>query len=246
MFVKSSFLKGLTFVTAVLFFISGKVSADYRYYVWTYQFITMMPGHAELEFYTRMDHKDAAKPETASWKRQIEIESGLTERWDFSFYLVDSYKSTDARSKFDEVKIRTRYKLANKDSWIIDPLFYLEYKIQTDRSYPDRWETKLILAKDVDRFNFSINIIPEEYYKSGTKEKDWKVEYASGASYSPFVKDVVRFGIEAKGDLKEDKHLLGPTISFRGKTIWTAAGVVFGLNDKSDDYQFQTIIGLLF
>ena len=218
---------------------------DYRHYAWTYQFMTMLPGEAELEFYNRMDQSDLSKPETVKWKRQTEIEVGLTNRWDISLYLVDSYKPTDAKTKFEETKLRTRYKLADKDQFFVDPLLYLEYKIQADRTYPDKWETKLILAKDIGNFNVAANVIPEEYYKTGTKEKDWKVEYAGGISY-PVVSDIFRIGTEIKGDLKDDKHSLGHTISFKGRRIWTAVGSVFGLNDKSDDLQVQAIVGILF
>jgi hypothetical protein len=221
------------------------VFADYRYYAWTYQFMTMLPGRTELEFYTRMDQSDLSKPETAKWKRQLEIETGITYRWDFSFYLVDSYKVTDSKTKFDEIKLRTRYKLAQKDQFIVDPILYIEYKIQADRSYPDKWETKLILAKDVGKLNTALNVIPEEYYKTGTKEKDWKVEYAYGISY-PVVSETFRLGVEVKGDLKDDKHSIGPTVSFKGKNIWAAIGTVFGLNEKTDDMQVQAIIGILF
>jgi len=142
-----------------------KSFADFRYYAWTYQFITMLPGETELEFYTNLSQSDLSKPDTAKWKRQLEIETGLTKRWDFSIYFVESYKATDGKTKFDEVKLRTRYKLLEKGKFFVDPLLYVEYKIQTDRSYPDKWETKLILAKDIGRLNVAVNIIPEEYYK---------------------------------------------------------------------------------
>ena len=236
---------------AVLFlmFLVGSsrvLSADFRYYAWTYQFITMLPGETELEFYTTLALPQSSKPETAIWKRQIEIETGLTPRWDFSFYLVDSYKASDGKTKFDEIKIRTRYKLAGKDTFIVDPLLYVEYKIQTDRTYPDKWETKLILAKDIDRkLNVSLNIIPEEYYKTGTKEKDWKVEYAGGVSYA-LIGESLRLGAEVKGDLKDDKHAAGPTVSFRGKSLWAAVGSLAGLNNATNDLQFQSIIGIMF
>lgn len=236
------------FVFIVGFLIWGMGSlvwGDYRHYAWTYQFMTMLPGEAELEFYNRMDQLDLSKPETVKWKRQTEIEVGLTNRWDISLYLVDSYKPIDAKTKFEETKLRTRYKLADKDQFFVDPLLYLEYKIQADRSYPDKWETKLILAKDISDLNIALNVIPEEYYKTGTKEKDWKVEYAAGISYL-VVSDIFRIGTEIKGDLKDDKHSLGPTISFKGKRIWTAISPVFGLNEKSDDLQVQAIVGVLF
>jgi hypothetical protein len=222
-----------------------KSFADFRYYAWTYQFITMLPGETELEFYTNLSQSDLSKPDTAKWKRQLEIETGLTKRWDFSIYFVESYKATDGKTKFDEVKLRTRYKLLDKGKFFVDPLLYVEYKIQTDRSYPDKWETKLILAKDIGRLNVAVNIIPEEYYKSGTKEKDWKVKYACGISYSVFNNDLFRVGIESKGDLKDDKHAFGPTISLKGKKIWSAIGTLFKLNNKTDDLQMQMILGIL-
>lgn len=76
------------------------------------------------------------------------IETGINSRCDFSFYLVDSYRS-GLSSKFEEIKLRTRCKIALKDEFFIDPILYVEYKIQTDRSYPDKWVSKLILAKDI-------------------------------------------------------------------------------------------------
>lgn len=236
----------LSMLFGLMLGIASFVFADYRYYAWTYQFMTMLPERTELEFYTRIEQSDLSKPDTAKWKRQFEIETGLTGRWDFSFYLVDSYKVTDGKTKFDEIKLRTRFKLVSeKGEFIVDPLLYVEYKIQTDRSYPDKWETKLILAKDIGNLNIALNVIPEEYYKTDTKEKGWKVEYACGTSY-PVISDTFRIGAEIKGDLKDNKHSLGPTISFKGKGIWSAIGTVFGLNEKSDDLQTQLIVGILF
>ncbi len=221
------------------------IYADYRYYAWTYQFMTMIPGQAELELYTRFDQKDFSISSTGKWKRQIEVEMGLTKNWDFSFYLVDGYNPSDGKTKFEEVKLRTRYKILEKDTFFIDPLVYIEYKIQADRSYPDKWEFKLIFAKDFENFNIALNIIPKEYYKSGTKEKDWKLEYSTGISYA-IISDAIRLGIETKGDFKEEKYYLGPTFAAKGKNVWSAVGIMFGLNDKSDNFQTQIILGMLF
>ncbi|MFQ3675037.1 MAG: hypothetical protein SNJ64_00660 [Endomicrobiia bacterium] len=238
--------KTLTLYISLLVFLLWKnfIIADYRYYAWTYQFITMFPGETELEFYTRIDQNDISNPNTVKWKRQVEIETGLTKSWDLSFYLVDSYKPTDGKTKFDEIKIRTRYKLTEKDRFFVDTLAYIEHKIQVDRNYPDKWETKLILAKDIRDLNLSINIIPEEYYQTGTKNKLWKVKYAFGTSYP--LNDIFRFGIESTGDLKYNNYMLGPAISFKGKRIWSAIGVLYGLNKESDDLQTQAIIGIVF
>lgn len=244
-------VKKLLLIVVVFFVLAGLgifsiCHADMRYYAWTYQFITMPPGEVEIEFYNTMYQPDMNQPEGANWKRQIEVEAGLTERWDISFYLVDSYQASKGKTKFSELKLRTRYKLVSeKGKFIVDPLLYLEYKIQTDRTYPDKWETKLILAKDIGDLNIAVNIIPEETYKKGSKEKEWKTEYAFGMSY-PVVVDLFRIGIDSKGDLTNNKHMLGPVISFEGKRIWTAISPIFGLNKKSDDLRVQMIAGIVF
>lgn len=46
--------------------------ADYRYYTWTYQYMTMLPGRTKIELYTQIDQSDIFNSNTVKWKRQIE------------------------------------------------------------------------------------------------------------------------------------------------------------------------------
>ena len=241
------------FVVAAVVFLSllspAESRGDSRYYAWTYQFVTMPPGESELEFYNTLTQPDLNSPGAAAWKRQVEIEAGLTERWDISLYITDSFKTGSVPAAgivFSELKFRTRYKLVpEKNKYFIDPLIYLEYKFQADRTYPGKWEARIVLAKDIGDLNLSLNIIPEESYRSGTKNKYWKTEYAFGASY-PVAGDILRIGAEAKGDLTGNKHSAGPVISIEGKNIWLALSPIFGINTAADDLNVQAVIGLVF
>jgi len=217
------------------------VYADYRYYAWTYQFITMLPEEVELEFYTSFAQEDLSKSDTVKWKRQLEVETGLTKNWDFSLYFLESYKPADGKTKFDEIKLRTRYKLVEKDKFFIDPLIYLEYKIKTDRRQYDKWETKLILAKDINKLNIALNIISES---EARKKAEIELGYVFGISYG-LVRDSFRLGIESKGNLEEEKYMIGPSLSLKGKKIWSSVGTLFKLNKNADDFQLQWIIGIL-
>ncbi|MCP4481623.1 MAG: hypothetical protein GY817_02205 [bacterium] len=236
-------MKNLILVSLFLLVLTGISYADYRYYAWTYQFDTMIAGETEIEFYTTLKQSDRNDDTTAKWARQIEIETGLTDRWDISMYLADKYSEKNAKTKFSEVKFRTRYKLTSmKDMFFFDPLIYIEYRIQADRSYPDKWETKLVLAKDIDKLNIALNFIPEETYKEDSKEKKWKYEYAAGVSYA--VVPRFRFGVESKGDLSNGKYMIGPAFSFANNSLWMSISPIYGVNRKSDDIRIQAIVGI--
>jgi len=233
----------LTLVGMFILVMGTVCNADYRYYAWTYQFDTMVKGETELEFYINMQQSDKNDPKTAKWKRQIEIETGLTDRWDISIYFVDTYSEENAAAKFSEFKVRTRYKLTPRpDMFIVDPLIYIEYKIQADQSFPNRWETKLVLAKDINKFNFAFNFIPEETLKKGTKSKEWKYEYAAGISYA--LLKGFRVGVESKGDFTNDKYLVGPSISIANNSVWLTISPIYGVNRRSDDIRVQAIVGI--
>lgn len=237
-------MKKILLLLALMSGVSHTAVADYRYYAWTYQFMTMLPGRVEAEIYNRFKQPDASDSSTGSWKRQYEIETGITPGWDVSLYHVESYSSNDTTVKADEIKLRTRFKLARKDAFIVDPAIYVEYKVQSDRTFPDTWETKLILAKDMGKLNIAINLTPEESYYSGTREKYWKTEYAAGASY-PLYGAIARMGIELTGDITNSEHSVGPVLSFKGQSLWSSIGPQFGLNGNSDTVKIQWIVGIL-
>lgn len=230
-------------VFAVMMLATG-VFADYKYYTWTTQYITMFPGGIELEFYSRYDEPVKGDVAGGKWRRQMEIEAGITDRWDASLYFVERQRA--GTLKFDEMKLRTRYKLMEEGGFIADPMVYAAYKLQTDRSYPDKWEFKFILARDVGDLNMAVNYIFEESYLPGRKVKEWKHMYAAGTSYPlVFIGRELRLGVEFAGDLNSGAHYAGPSIAYKEEQFWFTVSPVFGLTERSDYIRVQGVIGLL-
>lgn len=224
--------------------LAGSAHADRRTYVWTYEYMTMPRGAAELEYYLTLkapDIDDFSAKNT--WEHQLEFEYGITDHWDVAIYQRWQHTNTDADDKFEYTgtKLRTRYRFAEKGVYPVDLLAYLEYK-RPDGSEPsDELEAKLILAKDFGKVNVAYNQIIEQGLRHGGKAEH---EYASGVSYE--FDPTWKIGLESTGNYSEDTFYLGPTLSFARKRFWLTAGVLGGLNDRSDDLRARLIFGIPF
>lgn len=220
--------------------LSGGLSyADQRSYVWTYEYMTMAPGEAELEFYNTLEQPSAANLAVSAWKPWMELEYGLTERWDISLYQQFKQTNTGAATTtafaYDGYKIRTRYRFGERGQFFADPLLYLEYIGKNDLNQSPQVEAKLILAKNVSRLNFAYNQIYKWSLNNGAAEN----EYAAGVNLE--LNPAVRLGIESKGNYTSGKYYLGPTLSLTTQRFWITFGMVRGLNDKSDFQQARLL-----
>lgn len=217
--------------------------ADRRSYVWTYEYMTMPKGMTEIEYYLTTIVPDTHKSNVNTWKHWLELEYGITNHWDIAMYqqFKQSNKSNGADFEYDGFKIRTRYRIGKKDQFPLDSLLYLEYIRDDDFSKPDALEGKIILAKDVDKFNFAYNQILKQELESGGETEH---EYAFGANYK--ICPTFKLGLESKGNYTKEKYYLGPVVSLSAKRFWASFGAVFGLNDRSDDIQTRAIIGVPF
>lgn len=233
------------FGASLFFSVTSEAYADRRSYVWTYEYMTMPKGMWELETYVTTEVPNMGKSNVNTIKPQLELEYGITDSWDVSMYQLWEFKNkrNENDSEYKGFKLRTRYKIGEKGEFLIDPLLYFEYIRDDDFSKPNVGEVKLVLAKDVGDFNLSYNQIVKR-----NLEREGKTghEYAAGVSYAltPFL----RVGIESKGDYLKEKSALGPTVSYAFKQVKTyiALGVVFGLNERTDDMQARVITGFLF
>lgn len=218
--------------------------ADRRSYVWTYESQTMPAGMAEGEYYLTAKISDTGESDNSTWQHQIELEYGLTDNWDISMYQVweQSY-STDEESAFDYqgFKLRTRYKLSKTGEYFLDPLIYAEYIMNPNPDKTDALEAKLILAKDVGRFNMAYNQVIEQALEG---DADLEHGYAAGVSYD--IVEAVRLGLEAKGSYSEVEHAVGPVVSVETDRLWFSLGAAVGLNGNTDELQVRLISGFSF
>ncbi len=217
--------------------------ADRRSYVWTYEYMTMPKGMWELETYVTAEMPNLRKSNINSIKPQLELEYGITDRWDVAMYQMWKFKNKkyENDSEYEGFKLRTRYRIGEKGKFFVDPLLYFEYIRDDDFSKPNVGEAKLILAKDLGDFNVSYNqVIKRNLEREGKTDH----EYAAGINYAFTPR--FRVGLESKGNYPKEKYALGPTISYAFKKAFIAVGAVFGLNEQTDDLQTRMIVGVLF
>ena len=224
--------------------IADAARADRRGYVWTYEYMSMPKGEFEIEYYLTGKVPDVDDFDNGNtWEHQAELEYGITDRWDVAVYQRWQQTNTATEDTFEYTgtKLRTRYRLGEKGMYPVDTLLYLEY-IRPDSSHePEFLEGKLVLAKDIGKFNVAYNQI----LKTGiSHDGETEHEYALGLGYE--FNPTWRVALESAGSFTEDSYYLGPTISWGGKRAWLAIGALTGLNDRSDDLRVRLLVGIPF
>jgi len=215
----------------------ANLQADGRRYVWNYEYQTLHRGEAELESYTEFSHLDTDSGRQATTILQYEYEIGMNDRFDVGIY-QKSKQAHDSPIVYDGFKLRMRFRLGEKGRWPLDPLIYLEYK---DNAAFDHsvLETKLILARDFEKLNISLNPVLE--FEFDHDETEVEFEYTAGLSYR--VHPILSLSIETKGNAEQ--FYWGPTISHGKQDLWFAIGLLLpGSEEASTDRLMRFIIGV--
>lgn len=240
-FILGIVMKNLLFLVVFLLLLVLPLPtfSDMRSYVWTYEYMIMEPGNAEIEHYMTISAPNVKSIEgKSSIEHKLEVEVGMSKHFDFSIYqkFIQIPENSLQYTGFD---LRARFLIGEKNQFPLDPLIYVEYGSNATLS-THKLETKLILAKDIGRFNFAFNPIFEIEYEA---ETEFVFEYAFGTRYE--FSNLFRAGIELKGD--KDAHYIGIVFSHGKENLWVAASPTFmfskNLNNKPE-FQFRMILGL--
>ncbi len=78
----------------------------------------------------------------------------------------------------------------------------------------ENYLTTVVPDKDIGKANFSYNQILKQEIETGGKTKR---EYAARVHYK--INPGFRLGLESKGDYRDEKYYLGPTVSFASEKI---------------------------
>jgi hypothetical protein len=214
--------------------------------------MTMPEGETELELYTEQSKATWDNPSPKEFAFQIEIEHGLTERWDFSIYHV--FKQSTGPSPddvspfhFDEIKLRSRYRFAERGEWPVDVLAYGEI-IKVFGEGVWEAEPKVILARDFDKLTVALNLIGEVGFGPSVPETEIEAGYAAGITYEAVPE--WKLGVEAWGGFEiehtdEMSTAVGPAVSWApSSSLWIATTAGFGLTEFTDDFSVRAIIGM--
>ncbi|MCX6155323.1 MAG: hypothetical protein NT007_14305 [Candidatus Kapabacteria bacterium] len=232
------FINVFCFVFIICF---SSALADKRNMVWTYQYSILNPGEAELEQYSTFSSSEKAKFGSATnAELNLELEFGMSKFMDFAVYQVFTQSHTGGFS-YDGLKLRWRFRLAEQDSFWVNPIFYIEY--EADPTFQkSAFEPKFIFQKDFGKFSISLNPYME-IEKKGAEKWDAEFKYAAGAFYR-FTK-LMSLGLELAGD--PGANYIGPTISHGTDKMWVSFGSQFGIGKiaiEDPKFRLRMIIGV--
>jgi hypothetical protein len=238
---------------AALLAVPAVSRADRRYYGETYNASTAPRGSLDVELWTTYHEPPRdASGEAGLWRHQLELETGITDRWDVALYgVATQVRGEDVR--FEAVKLESRFALAAPGTWFVDPVVYVELQKQFLEDKPFSVEEKLILAKDVGRLNVSLNVAAEQEFAGGDVHPEWS--YALGSSWE--LVPALRLGAEIFGDVadeevspgveeRQSQAWAGPAASVAFGRSWLVLAAGFGLNGESDAYRARAILAFQF
>lgn len=210
--------------------------ADRRMFVWTYQYLTMPRGEAEIEHYltTKASSGQWGNPAT---ELQMELEVGMNDRFDAALYQVFTQFSGGGL-RYSAFKLRTRYRTGDLGGSWAQPVLYLEVKTSPDFGTTEL-EFKPIYGKSYPKWEVAVNPVVELANPGG----EWAWKYAVGAAYR--LDPLLGLGVEATGS--ESGHYLGPVLSHGRDDLWMALGAGFKMGSPSGgapSAQVRLLVGI--
>jgi len=237
---------------ASLALLAGPAHADRRAFTRTYEYMTMPEGETELEIYTTQSKTTFDNPSPKEFELMLEIEHGITERWDVSVYHVFKQSTGPAVEDnspfhFDEIKLRSRYRFAERGELPVDLLAYGELiKVFGEGTWEA--EAKAIVARDFDKLTIAVNAIGEVKFGPSVPEPEVEAGYAAGVTYEAVPEWKV--GVESWGgfEIEHTDELaasVGPAVSWAPASgFWVATTVGFGLTDYADYFSVRALFGM--
>ncbi len=242
----------LVMVAAALAAVPAVSRADRRYYGETYNASIAPRGALDTELWTTFYEPPAGTGAANLWRHQLELETGITERWDVAVYGV-ARQVVGSDLQFEAVKLESRYALAAPGAWFVDPVVYVELQKTFLEDKPFSIEEKLILAKDLGPLNVSANLAAEQEFAGGDVEPEWS--YALGSSWE--LVPALRLGAEIFGDsakvetspgveARRSQAWAGPAASIAWGRSWLVLAAGWGLTGASDDVRARAILAFQF
>lgn len=239
--------------------LAGTAHADRRSFTRTYEYMTMPEGETELEIYSTQSLATLDGPTDKTFDLQLEIEHGITERWDISLYHVLSQTHTvadgdDESLRFKEIKVRSRYRFAERGEWPVNVVAYGEL-IKPFEGRVWEAEAKAILTRDFDRVTAALNLIAEVELDASGPETEIEPEYGWAAGVTYEATPAIKVGAECWGALEEEvtadgeelavAATAGPAVSWApASSLWVTSTAGFGLTEHADDFSLRLLLGM--
>src|SRR5262245_63597184 len=215
--------------------------ADRRAYGTTYEAVTAPKGELDVELWTTYAHQGEVDGGSASRgvREMVELEYGVTDRWDAALYNMFDMVTGDTASGYAGFKIESRFRPTFRGQWIVDPVLYAEFQQLFRGDANQKYELKLIVAKDFGRVNVAVNAAVEEERMA---DATWNTEfeYAAGTSYelSPALKiGGELFGKAESGDMGgiDNRLWAGPAVRSEERRVGKEGRTRWARGDQKKD-----------
>jgi hypothetical protein len=211
--------------------------ADLRSFTHTYEYATMPAHKTAIEIWHTQTRATSDAESPHLYEGIFEIEHGITDHWDVAFYTVLGQVSDEMLGStgltLSEIKLETRYRLAERGELPIDTLLYFEVAKEFGESLYEL-EAKVIGARDFGAVTVAANVIAELVVGKDAEETEPEFGWAVGATYPVHPK--VRVGVETWGIVEEGEAYIsaGPALSLApASNLWATLTVGFGVSEDA-------------
>jgi hypothetical protein len=235
----------------------GLARADYKAFAHTYPHFTQPEGGLEMEWWVGAETQSLSNMgDTTLFEHRLEIEYGLTDRWDVSLYQVFQ-QPPGGSFTYDSVRLESRFQITRKQQWWVDLLGYLELERPADLHQPWELEGKIIATKDLGPFFVQTNWVAEVKLAGG-QDFGYLLELAAAVGYE--IWPSLRVGVESLWDLQKTSIApgapsarmihVGPSVALARGRVWfvlTPAFRVAGsgnVPDRGQDLELRFITGI--
>jgi hypothetical protein len=239
--------------------LASRAHADRRAYGVTYEAVTAPQGELDVETWSTFAPRGEVDggPSSRGVREMIELEYGITDHWDVALYnMLDMITSGDTESGYAGLKLETRYRPSDRGEWPVDPVLYFEFQQLFRGDANQKYEAKLIVAKDLGNVNLAANVALEQE-RLTVPAWNTEVEYAAGASYALTPAWMIGgelFGKAETGEMGgiENRSWAGPAVSWAGggrgvlRGVWVTLAGGAGLGGQADPYYARAIVGFQF
>lgn len=207
-------------------------------------------GEFEIEWrggYTT-DDDNASKDGAEKYKAAVGY--GFTDKW-FSEFYAEMEKSgvNGSDYEFTALEWENRFQLTEPGAHWLDAGLYTAYEVSLEDGGADKAEVKLLLAKEVGKFQNLANIILEKELGHNSSEGTefgiaWSTRYRHSPYFEPGVEVHSNFGpINESEPFDDQKHQIGPVVYGELPAGFKYdIGYLFGVSEAAPDGEAKWII----
>jgi high-affinity iron transporter len=207
-------------------------------------------GEWELEARGSYDFDDR-ESKGAAQKQKVAIGYGVTDQW-FTEVYGKWEKDPDSGHglEFTATQWENRFQISEPGAWFLDTGIYMEYEFASGDDHADKIEGKILLEKELGRFDHIVNLILEKEVNGPGREGDleggiaWSGRYRWKQYLEPGVEWHSEFGeLDDTGAFDDQKHQVGPVFYGKiGDHVKYDIGYLFGISDAAPDGQLKWIL----